>query len=290
MCFRCKASRGNADFDMVYTNVSNTAPWHATLDAELPWKVRPALCDLVGDNLGAVALDLMHIWNLGVLRDLLGSVIKLLVRARVAYSGSTIKKRLLVFNRELRECAKAANLELSCKRIKKETLTWRRDMCPTLKTKAADCSTILQFCAHKLENVELPQYKQVVACAWAGNTFSRRLAHSGLFMAVEERETAIATGELFLNSYVSLATEAVQRGEKYFKVRPKIHYLQHLFEQLRGRSRNPYFSSTFMDEDWIKHAIGLKRKMAHKTSPYNILRRYIINTKTSLDKHLRTRS
>ena len=275
---------------MVYTNVSNAAGWQATLDTELPWKVRPALCDLVGEHLGAVSLDVMHIWHLGVLRDLLGSIIKLLVRARGgSYNGSTIKKRLLVFNRELREYAKAANLELSCKRIKKETLTWRRDMCPTLKTKAADCSTILQFCAHKLESVALPKYGGVVACAWAANAFSRCLSHSGLFLTPEERQTAITTGDLFLMSYMSLATEAIQADEKYFKVRPKIHYLQHLLQQLQGVHRNPYYSSTFMDEDWIRHAIGLQRKMAHKTSPYNILRRFSTNTKTALDRHLCTR-
>ena len=288
VCCFCKATAGRRDFALVYTNVNDNAPWRDTAGVDYPWDVRPKLCDLIGDGLANLQLDMMHLWHLGVLQDLLGTVIKLLVRGRHVYSGSTIRKRFVAFNRELRAYCREHKLSLSCKRIRKETICWRRNGCPTLKSKAADAAVILEFCNYKLQCTELPFYDGVTACTWAAHTFSGCMMHAGMFMTEEERCTTVTAGKFFLRSYMQLAHQALNvEKEYYFKVRPKIHFIQHLLERLQQSCRNPTFACNFMDEDWLKHALGLKRKMAHSTSPHWILKRFCVFNKTALDASLR---
>ena len=287
VCFRCKASRGNADFSMCYTNVGPNAAWRATVDVEPPFAERPILCDIIGESLKAVQLDLLHLWNLGVLRDLLGTIIKLLCRRRGVYTGTTIRKRLVSFNKDLRAWASSSKLPLTGKRIKRDTLTWKSDKCPTLKLKAADCGTILQFCNHKLQQVGCDEYPGLVGCTWTANLFSGCLSHAGMFMTNQERETALIAGRFFIHTYLLLANAALAADQLLFKVRPKLHYLLHLLERLQTSYRNPHFGATWMDEDWVRYAIGLKKKMSHRTSSHNILKRFLVLTKSSLDQTLR---
>ena len=287
VCCLCKATAGRRDFTLVYSNVNDNAGWKETIGVEHPWEVRPKLCDLIGDGLANLQLDMMHLWHLGVLQDLLGTVIKLLARGRHVYSGSTIKKRFVAFNRELRAYCREHKLTLSCKRIRKETICWRRNGCPTLKSKAADAAVILEFCNYKLQVTELPFYPGLTACVWAAHRFSGCMMNAGMFMSAEERSTTVIAGKFFLRSYMLLAREALHvQNEHYFKIRPKIHYIQHVLERLQQSCRNPTFACNFMDEDWLKYAMGLKRKMAHKTSPHWILKRFCVFNKTALDASL----
>ena len=164
MCFKCLATCGHHDFSLVYTDCSRQAGWHQTQDVRLPYTARPPLCDLVGDNLSLVYIDIMHAWNLGVLRDLLGTVLKLLLRKRGFYRGRNLQKRLAVFNKDLRNYVRDNKLELSARKIKKETLNWKSDVCPILFAKAADCATILQYVNYKLqEHFEVSDYPSLVA-------------------------------------------------------------------------------------------------------------------------------
>ena len=238
------------------------------------------------ESLRAVQLDMLHIWYLGVLRDLLGTIIKVLCCSRGVYVGSTIRKRLVSFNKELRSWAKSSKLQLSSKRIKRDTVTWRSDNCPTLKLKGADCGMILQFCNYKLQLVGCDEYPGLVGCTWAASLFSGCLSHAGTFMMAEERETALIAGQFFIHTYLLMANAALAADQLLFKVRPKIHYLQHLLEQLQTCNRKPNFGATWMDEDWVRYAVGLKKKMSHRTSSHYILKRFLVLTKASLDKNL----
>ena len=274
---------------MVFTDVTETAGWRSSVHSQVPWKTRPVLCDLVGDHLQDVALDVMHVWCLGVLRDLLGSILKVLLRRKGYFPGNNIKQRLLVFNKELRKFVKDEGLFLSCKRIKKQTLNWKSTTCPVLFAKAADCTVILKYVSQKLQTQEPPEYEGMVACAWAAQAFSGCMAKGGVLLTQQERDTVVIAGTFFLKSYITLANSALEAHELLWKVRPKLHYLQHLVEGVARFSRNPFVGATFMDEDWIRVALTMKRKMSFRTSSCNVLRRFLVCTKSSLEKHFETR-
>ena len=195
-----------------------------------------------------------------------------------------------MFNKDLRRYVRDNKLELSARKIKKETLNWKSDMCPILFAKAADCAAILQYVNYKLqEHFDVSEYPSLVACVWAANTFSGCIMSGGVQLTQPERDTVYHAGMMFLETYVSLGHEALERGELYFKVRPKLHYLQHIIESVLYTQRKPRLGATYMDEDWVRHAMATTRMMSHRTCALNVLRRFCVITKAALDRQLQKR-
>ena len=70
VCMLCWGSKGRNDPVNNYTNLAPDAPWRSTYMAgPPPWKERPAAAKLDFFDLRRIGLDLLHIWFLGVGRD-----------------------------------------------------------------------------------------------------------------------------------------------------------------------------------------------------------------------------
>ena len=199
VCWRCAASRGNSNIECVYTDISENAMWKST-PVEEPWDQEPALTSIWGWDLSLVGIDLLHVLHLGILRDLCGSAIKVLVKQRGHFHGSTIMKRLQEFTRQLKRYVKAEKLQLYLRNVKKATVDWRFDKCPELRCKAAFYSTILKFLVWKTQQDEPPAYKGMVACLWAADRFVRILFSAGMYLTPAEQDSAYACGGPVLES------------------------------------------------------------------------------------------
>ena len=81
VCLHCLATKG---MTCPYTDVSATAAWRDTQGVNMPWLEQepPALTHLYNFRLSVIGLDLLHIWHLGLARDVIGSVMVILLRAR----------------------------------------------------------------------------------------------------------------------------------------------------------------------------------------------------------------
>lgn len=77
----------------------------------------------VGFSKEMVAPDVLHCWHLGVCRDLIGSVVRLLVSERY-WPGSNINDRLAFATASLKRWAKHRALSLTIKRLTKQNLSW----------------------------------------------------------------------------------------------------------------------------------------------------------------------
>ena len=282
------ASKGNVDIRMVYTDLSDGAQWQiAPIDPM--WSVVPSVSQLNGFSEKLISLNLMHICHLGCFRDLVGTAFKLMALNKEYYPGRNINKRLWQLTQDLRVFVKQNGLQLSLRGIKKDTVLWRGNCCPELKAKASDTLVCLRFASYKLQMQAPSKYPGVVACCWAAERFMALLAAGSVFLTPQERETGFELGSLYLSLFVSLAGESLAAGELYFKVRPKLHYIWHLVNDLRltadchERSRNPYFDSTFQDEDLIKHLLNAKKRMSFRTSSLNILKRFAVVNKAAYD-------
>ena len=253
----------------------------------IPWETKPCLADLWGwdPQLGLVSVDLLHVLHLGVYRDLAGSAIKILLRKQGYYPGSKLQIRFKAFTRELKAWARSTKSALQLKAVKKATIAWKSDQCPELHAKGADCATIVKFLAFKTQQKRPPMYSGMVACLWAASNFLGILMTAGLYLTKEEQDSGYMLGSLFLESYFSLAREAVNNQDLLWKTRPKIHFLCRVVDDLLLRSRNMGRDSTFMDEDAMKYILYMKRGIKHGRSPINVLRRYNVVLKAALDKH-----
>ena len=285
MCHLCLASKGKEDFGLVFTNVSADAAWRHRQPPSPPWEDPPALLELRGFDLSTVAPDLLHILNLGILRDLLGSAIKLMTRNRVYYAGATIAKRLQSFSKDLRLWCKTNGVQLNLKRIRKQTVAWSASACPELHAKGADAVSILRFVSQKLQAQRLNDYPALLACVWRMERFLGVLSAASIFLTPDEAQTVVDTGNAYMNMYIRLANLAIQRHEFYFKVRPKFHAFCHIvasYEQ--GNMRNVYYDACFMDEDWMKEAMCMAKRMSFRTCATNFLKRFRVVLKGSLKR------
>ena len=245
----------------------------------------PAVSNLVGFSERLIAFDLLHIVHLGTMRDLVGSCLKLMCRNKSFYTGRNIQKRLAQFTSELKAWAGANGVALSLNKIQKATLGWAGNTCPVFKAKAADALAVLRFVSSKFQRQAPSAYGGVVASVWALENFVGCLASASIFLEDDERNSAYELGMLYLRSYVSLAAQSVLNGDYFFKIRPKFHYLLHVVEDLgAGQIRNIYFDTTFVDEDFIKVAMTLKKKMHSRTASLNILKRFCVMNRSALDK------
>ena len=71
ICYHCLATKGTHNLDGSYSDLSAGAIWQGTvLNCNHPWRVEPALASLQWFSIKKVSMDLLHIWHLGVARDL----------------------------------------------------------------------------------------------------------------------------------------------------------------------------------------------------------------------------
>ena len=244
------------------------------------------MSELIGFSDKLIALDLLHVFHLGVARDLCGTGFKLLCKNRDVYCGSRIEKRLVQLMTDVKAWCKRHGQVLSLTKINKDTLNWKSGECPELRAKGADTMLCLRFLCDKLQQVRLAKYEGLVACTWAAVQFIGVLTHALLFMTDSECSTAAATGRLFVRSYISLAAESLEAQDYYFKCRPKLHHLLHIIEDIGapGASRNPFSDSTFVDEDFVKQTLIVKRRVSYRKASLNVLKRFCVINKTALDK------
>ena len=289
ICYRCPATKGNEDLSLCYTDISDDASWRSGPHDEPMWHTAPALSRLVGFTRKLIAFDLLHILHLGLLRDLAGTAIKLMTKkASNFYAGSTINKRLHQFTLDLKAWCGEHGIHLSITKIQKPTLGWTANSCPVLKAKGADTLAIIRFISFKFQSQLPADYPGLAACTWAAERFVGCLAEASIFLDEIERATAHEYGRLFLHSYLSLASDCVASGIYLFKVRPKLHFFAHVVDDLcahpnGSRLRNPYYDSTFVEEDWVKHALHIKKRMSYRTACRNILHRFRVVSKKAMD-------
>ena len=232
ICFRCAATKGNHDFACCYTDVSDNAAWRYQSIGPM-WNIAPAMSGLTGFSEKLIALDLLHVFHLGVARDVCGTGFKLLCKNRDVYSGRKIEKRLVQLMVDLKAWCKRHGQVLSLTKINKDTIKWKSGECPELRAKGADTLACLRFLCDKLHQVRLAKYEGLVACTWAAVQFIGVLSHASLFMTDSERNTAVVTGRLFVQLYISLASESLEAGDYLFKCRPKLHHLLHIVEDIQ---------------------------------------------------------
>ena len=144
VCFRCRATKGNADLQLAYTDNSSRALWRTGPAGEM-WHTRPSIADLYGFTHKFICLDILHLCHLGCYRDLVATGFKLLACNRAYYHGRNISKRLAQLTSDLKSWCKANNQTLSLKRITRQTLTWRSDKCPELNLKRGRYPSLSAF-------------------------------------------------------------------------------------------------------------------------------------------------
>ena len=249
-----------------YTNLHPGAAWRNTIWSTLPWVETPELANCRAFDPRMLAGDLLHIFHLGCGRDLLGSSLKILIQMRY-FAGTSIEKALGQASLRLRSYAKQNGLMLCLKKLTKQNLQYKSDLYPEIRCKGYDTYITLSWLVNEIErnpptsplreNQEL--LDEMCTALWSADSWLRMLTHAPMHLTDSQQLQKTVLGNLFMTTYMSLAQRAVVERKKLWRVRPKIHLLHHMVLEDRPSRLNPHYMSTWMDEDFIKRTMRIKK-------------------------------
>lgn len=147
--------------------------------------------------------------------------------------------------------------------------------------KAAQIKMVILFLADEFAlavsselctNLEI---QMAAACFWALAAWIHILDHAGIILTGEQKEACLKHGRMHLRIYKALALHAVECGARRWKIRPKMHYLDHTFREV-SNGLNPRFFQCFLDEDFVGKMVGIAMRCHRSTVSFNLLRRYMV--------------
>ena len=104
VCFKCMASKS---LRHPYTDLSGTASWRGTYGLQPPWSESepPELLHLHNFNVNMVGVDILHTFHLGLARDVIASLMVILLRLPNFFEGRTIQERIQNASRQAKDFA-----------------------------------------------------------------------------------------------------------------------------------------------------------------------------------------
>ena len=276
ICFLCGATKGNdGDLDCAFTNISHDAGWWATMGQQVPWTVPPSFSMIRGFHGSMLMPDLLHCWNLGLARDLLGSSLKIIFQQRIIFTAATLDERMMCATESLRKFAKENGHPLRCRKITKGKLVWHSRKYPSLSVSGYD-AYVIGLWLEELVSGYTQQYPEISSMLWLSNrAISLMYSSESWFLSQEEKNSLEVLGFAFLRIYMSMASAALQQHKLLFKVRPKLHILCHVFRSPRITNQSKY--STWLDEDFPRKAAKTMGLTDSRGSHLRFLQRWLMS-------------
>ena len=247
MCLATKGGDGN--LAMSLTNLDPSAPWWRTMFSMVPWTHEPSIARLHGWELSMVIPDLLHVWNLGVAKEFLASALKCILQTRDVWGAGTISERMSQATMSLKAFASEEKLHLRLKKTSRSRLKWGRDVYPQLVCSGYDTYIVGRWLERELTGHR--SFPDIYTLVWSSNKALSALYGCGRFLSLEQKSTVRRYGDLFLDTYLRLSSDAVSQGTTLYKILPKHHMLTHIF-RWDHRCINPAYYSTWLDEDFLK--------------------------------------
>ena len=254
-----------------------------TLLQEIPWNADtpPHYTQLIGFHLLMVVPDLLHTFNLGIGRDVTGSILKYILKDETVFHGNDIKSRLESATESLRSFAKAGRHILKLKKLSKSKLSWESKKYPEFKGSGSDCHIVSIWLEHVLQPFQ-HIFGDFLTMLWSANRCLRLLYDADWFLNDAEKRTVEILSKVFATTYLRMASTSLQNNELLFRVRPKFHMWWHLTMWSRNVNVSRY--SCWMDEDWLRKISKVMGLTAVKTSQKRVLQRWLMAVPQNLAK------
>lgn len=266
--FCCHMCRATKSLQNPFADLHPQAGWRQTIDDpnDPPWDDPPALCRLRGFKPNWLLPDVLHVWFLGVGRDVCGSVICLLIRNRF-WAGRLQKTRFRAATDAFKQFLRDNKLPPVPRKWKldKKKINMKGGQATHLLAKAHHTSLVMRWLLHEVENKDCGNF-HVHSLLWAANYSIGAMAAGSMFLSSHEGRQIKAMGEFFLREYLHLhhIESAAVASYKLFHLRPKWHLLHHVFLSCDPGDdavvRNPYNGVCWMDEDMLKKVMSVTKK------------------------------
>ena len=151
---------------------------------------------------------------------------------------------------------------------------------PELRAKAHPCKMLLSYLADRVrvlaernhENV----WKLLAACTYSIASLHSIMDHSDMFFDDDVCRQFYQHGTLFLASYMSLHSWAIDASAYMFNIIPKCHMMAHVIFSIHEDRRNPKFYHCYGDEDFVGRIAKIGARVHPKSMAKRTLERYLI--------------
>jgi len=273
---------------MAYTNTASTAPWLATEYQDDMWDVMPTLAALPGFQVQMLGLDILHIFHLGVGRDMVGSAMRVICQTSV-FAGSNLEEKLRSATGWVKSFARHHKLTLVLRKLTKANLNWKSGEYPEVHCKGFDLYVLVKWLVHGV--LESPQAHQIPddvrTILWASDSLFSMLMNAGQFLLPNEVLHKEVLGMIWIRTYIRLASQALANKQRLWKMRPKYHLMHHMV--LEKRTLNPHYTSTWMDEDAVKKYMHTKKKTHKRKATEQTIKRWLLGFKSRLVEVMKKR-
>ena len=268
--------------------------WTRSLFMDEPWEVLPPLNKIPFSTVKRTSLyrrDCFHILKYGFLKDLCAGAVMYL--GQLGYFDSE-GDSVAIDNR----LSRAYNLfHLWCIAEGKSTTlrkfsrgTFHREKAtkfPFVGGKGADTIVMLQwlewFIQLQMRDPKDPSHMELLCMIL--ETSQGALSFTGIYHSHPMFlprccvELLLASGYRLLRGYAALASRCIQEGRRFFNLRPKVHYFQHVLWDLQcqmaqGHTRILNYPALFNNEA-NEDFIGRVSRISRRVSPRMITRRTI---------------
>ena len=272
--------------DYAFTNLDDSALFWRTLYTDEPWTIAPAYSGLKGYDSRMVMPDILHVWHLGVGRDLAGSAIVFMIKETDIFQGANQQERLHSATMSLKQFARSQKLPLKLHKLSKAKLGWTGKTFPELKSSGYDTYVTLKWLLQLSHVFSDALPNSLCSCLWTADHVISLLTNGGRYLSEEEQENKEVFGMVFLREYMALANLALRQRKRLYRLRPKFHILHHMVKFKPQSLLNPAAFSTWVDEDCNKRLMRVLRQTDPRTSCKRLLQRYLLRVPgTFLKKH-----
>ena len=307
-CWLCHAGYEWEDVSYPFEHLGLVTPlWIQTsgLNNPLPWSddggrlLRYMLLDPAESAAAFFRADFFHVYHAGVGKDFAASA--LIYAMKQCFGLGSIRKNLAALNDELRNFLRRNKLHLHCGYLTEDLLGYSgtRDFPEGHWSKNMDTAILMKFVVDLLQNPDFHTkvasdeiLVEILQTGIAMGNAVRIFFKGDYFMPSEDCQAVIRNGHAFLCGYAALVSMCHAANLCLFKLRPKIHYLNHIFLRVlqewetAGIAVNPCAEATFMSEDFVGKTARISRRVDCKAIALKTLQRYIMWMQTALDKDL----
>ena len=220
--------------------------------------------------------DLLHIFHLGTGRDLVGSALVMMLRGPGIFPGTNIPDRLSSATASLRSYARDHQLPLKLHKLSRSKLNWTGSNMPELRSSGYDTFVVNRWLTDVSLRFEGQLPPELCRALWTADHLLSIVANAGRWLTEPEQRNKEQFGNVFVRSYMELATASLRNRDRLFRFRPKFHILHHLLKDSPRSRLNPNVYSTWMDEDALRKIMKVHRITSIKTAPKRILQRYLL--------------
>ena len=275
------------------TKLNNPLPWSDGGGALLQYM----LVDKADTPAAFFRADFFHVYHAGVGKDFSASAIIYMMKALYGLGG--VERDLRAINAALKSWMAQEHTRLHCGFLTQDLLGYNgtREYPEGKWSKNMDTAVVMKFIVYLLQ---IPEFQAkvrddevlqaILTTALAMAEAVKTCFQAEYFMSTEHCQIIIDSGHKFLCGYAGLVSKCFTRKPCLFKLRPKIHYLNHIFLRVfeewsaTGTAVNPCAESTFMSEDFVGKTSRISRRVSTRAVATKTLQRYMLFLTTSLSK------